>query len=67
MFCVVVREAELDGSENNKPRLLNFNTIKGVACGILAACAVSSASFPVTAATQVQIPLNPIDIVKSWL
>jgi len=51
---VVVGKAELDGTEN-KPRLLSLNRIKGVACGILAAYAVTSASFPVTAATQVQI------------
>lgn len=53
---VVVREGELDGSIN-KARLFSFNTIKGVACGILAAYTVSSASFPVIAATQVQIQL----------
>jgi len=28
--------------------------MKGVACGILAACAVTSSAFPVPAATQVQ-------------
>lgn len=48
---------ELDGSES-KGRLLNFNGIKSVACGILAACAVTSAAFPVTAANQVQMNLS---------
>ncbi|KAK2444476.1 Tetratricopeptide repeat (TPR) superfamily protein [Trifolium repens] len=42
----------VDGSDNNKAKLLNFNKIKGVACGILAAYTLTSASFPVTAATQ---------------
>jgi len=32
--------------------------MKGVACGILAACAVTSAAFPVTAATQVKLCLK---------
>lgn len=58
---VVVGEAELDGSEN-KARLFSFNTIKGVACGILAAYTVTSASFPVIAATQVQILLAIVNI-----
>lgn len=58
---VVVGEAELDGTEN-KPRLLSLNKIKGVACGILAAYAVTSASFPVTAATQVQTSNSPENI-----
>ncbi|KAL9312852.1 hypothetical protein ACSQ67_018304 [Phaseolus vulgaris] len=44
--------AELDGSHQNKGGLFSFNGMKGVACGILAACAVTSAAFPVTAATQ---------------
>ncbi|XP_057452676.1 thylakoid lumenal 17.4 kDa protein, chloroplastic isoform X1 [Lotus japonicus] len=48
---------ELDGSEC-KGRLLNFNGIKSVACGILAACAVTSAAFPVTAANQRLPPLS---------
>lgn len=55
--CSVVGEAELDGSEN-KARLFSFNTIKGVACGILAAYTVTSASFPVIAATQRLPPLS---------
>jgi hypothetical protein len=57
LFAVVVGEAELDGSDN-KAKLLNFNRIKGVACGILAAYTLTSASFPVTAATQVLIITN---------
>ncbi|CAJ2667424.1 thylakoid lumenal 17.4 kDa protein, chloroplastic [Trifolium pratense] len=55
--CSVVGEAELDGSDN-KARLLNFNRIKGVACGLLAAYTLTSASFPVTAATQRLPPLS---------
>jgi hypothetical protein len=54
---LVVGEAELDGSDN-KAKLLNFNRIKGVACGILAAYTLTSASFPVTAATQRLPPLS---------
>ncbi|KAG5050338.1 hypothetical protein AAZX31_04G214400 [Glycine max] len=50
--------AELDGSHENKGGLFNFNGIKGVACGILAACTVTSAAFPVTAATQRLPPLS---------
>ena len=45
-------------THENKGGLFNFNGIKGVACGILAACAVTSAAFPVTAATQVLIELK---------
>ncbi|WJX11166.1 Thylakoid lumenal 17.4 kDa protein, chloroplastic [Trifolium repens] len=48
----------VDGSDNNKAKLLNFNKIKGVACGILAAYTLTSASFPVTAATQRLPPLS---------
>ncbi|CAL0319529.1 unnamed protein product [Lupinus luteus] len=50
---------ELDES-GNKGGLFNFNGIKGVACGILAACAVSSAAFPVIAAGQVTQRLPPL-------
>ncbi|XP_061375653.1 thylakoid lumenal 17.4 kDa protein, chloroplastic isoform X3 [Gastrolobium bilobum] len=49
--------AGLDGSEN-KVGLFNFNGIKGVVCGILAACTVASAALPVTAAGQRLPPLS---------
>ncbi|XP_019417866.1 PREDICTED: thylakoid lumenal 17.4 kDa protein, chloroplastic-like isoform X2 [Lupinus angustifolius] len=49
--------SELDES-GNKSELFNFNGIKGVACGILAACAVNSAAFPVIAAGQRLPPLS---------
>ncbi|XP_027902305.1 thylakoid lumenal 17.4 kDa protein, chloroplastic isoform X2 [Vigna unguiculata] len=50
--------AELDGSHQNKGGLFSFNGMKGVACGILAACAVTSSAFPVPAATQRLPPLS---------
>ncbi|MED6206690.1 Thylakoid lumenal 17.4 kDa protein, chloroplastic [Stylosanthes scabra] len=48
---------ELDRDEN-KGRLLNSNGIKGLACGFLAACTLSCAALPVTAANQRLPPLS---------
>lgn len=54
--CIVVIVGELELNESqNKARLLNFNTIMGVTCAILAGYTVTYALVPVIAATQVQI------------
>ncbi|XP_028789844.1 thylakoid lumenal 17.4 kDa protein, chloroplastic [Neltuma alba] len=58
-FSIAARcSGELDGGSETNERLVTFNNIKSLTCGILAAWTVTAAAFPVIAASQRLPPLS---------